>query len=157
MTTANEIMALDIATKTGFSTSTASGVWNFTPKKDESKGMRLIRFRSKVMEMVKLHGIKMVVFEAAVAYGKHPNFVGVEMIGVLKITLEELGVEYMAHQPSAIKKWATGNGNAGKPLMVKTAQTRWGMEGKDDNQADAIAIFHFTCSELGLTPNESII
>lgn len=152
-----QVLALDVATNTGFATTTASGVWKLTPKKDESKGMRLIRFRSKVVEMVDFHDIKLVVFEANVGYGKHPNFVGAEMIGVLKLILEERGIDYMAYQPTSIKKWATGKGNAGKPEMIRAAQFRWNMEGNDDNQADALAILHFTLDDLGLVKKESII
>ena len=46
------ILALDIATKTGFATDMASGVWDLKLKKGESNGMKLIRLNSKVREVV---------------------------------------------------------------------------------------------------------
>jgi Holliday junction resolvasome RuvABC endonuclease subunit len=155
--TKDKVLALDIATKTGFATSTASGVWNLTPKKDESKGMRLIRFRTKLREMIQHHGFRLIVFEGAAVFSKHPNFVGAEMIGVCKLACEELGVDYMAYVPATIKKWATGNGHAGKPLMVKTARERWDMQSNDDNEADALAILHFVLHDLGLDDNTPLI
>lgn len=153
----DQILALDIATKTGFATSTASGVWNLTPKKDESKGMRLIRFKTKLKEMIQVHGFRLIVFEGGAVFTKHPNFVGLEMIGVCKLTCEELGVDYMAHVPASVKKFATGNGHAGKPLMIETARRRWGMKSNDDNEADALALFHYTCHDLGLVEPKTII
>lgn len=152
-----EVLALDVATSTGWATTTTSGTWNLAPKKDESRGMRLIRFRAKLTEMITLHKIKLVVFEGAVGYGAHPNFVGAEMIGVMKLTLEELNINYAAFVPSVIKKFATGKGNAKKPDMIRAAQLKWNMTGKDDNEADALAILHYALYEFGIVKPESII
>ena len=43
-----KILALDIATTTGWKTETASGTWNLKPNRGESEGMRVVRFKSKV-------------------------------------------------------------------------------------------------------------
>ena len=47
---ANNILALDIATKTGWRTKTSSGVWDLKPNRGESEGMRVVRSKSKVKE-----------------------------------------------------------------------------------------------------------
>ena len=57
------ILALDIATKTGFATDMASGVWDLKLKKGESNGMKLIRLNSKVREVVESLNIDLVVME----------------------------------------------------------------------------------------------
>jgi Holliday junction resolvasome RuvABC endonuclease subunit len=151
------ILALDVATNTGFATSVSSGTWNFTPRKDESKGMRLLRFQSKLRQMLEIMNLKMVVFEAAVSYGKFPNMVGAEMIGILKLFCEEHKIEYASYTPSEIKKFSTGKGNADKDAMVSSARLRWGMQSFDDNEADALAIFHHTLDILNLNTKETII
>jgi len=148
--TRENILALDVATKTGFCCYSGSGVWNFTTKKDESKGMRLIRFRAKLLEIIRLLDLKLIVFEGAASYSKFPNFVGPEMQGVLKLICEEHRVDYQAYVPSSIKKFATGKGNAGKPLMIETAQRKYNVEIIDDNHADAIHLYNLALYELGL-------
>lgn len=149
LTKAAGLFALDVATVTGFCSTTASGTWNFTPKKDESKGMRLIRFKAKLRDMAELERVTLIVFEQATVYGKYPNMVGIEMIGVLKLWCEENHVEYKSYAPTEIKKFGTGKGNAGKDKMVEAVQTiKPGVT--DDNEADAIFLYHLAKTDLGL-------
>lgn len=142
------ILALDVATITGFCTHTASGVWKLAPKKDESKGMRLIRFRSKLSEMIKLAPIKIIVFEAVVMYGKHPNFTAAEMVGVLKAFCEDNHIDYNSYMPTTIKKFATGKGDAKKTLMIQAAKEKYKIDILDDNHADAVHLYHLALSDL---------
>lgn len=142
-----KILALDVATKTGWKTSTASGSWDFKVKRGESEGMKLIRFKSKVREMMLLEDIKVVAYERAAGLHKASIIAQSEMIGVLKDLCIELGVEYAAYSAKEIKKFATGNGNAGKPLMVSKA-IELGFNPEDDNEADAIHIYRYACNEL---------
>jgi Holliday junction resolvasome RuvABC endonuclease subunit len=114
------LLSLDIATKTGFCTRTASGVWSLAPKKDESKGMRLVRFKGKLTEICKAEGIRMIVFETPAINGKFPNFVGMEMVGVLKLFCTENNIDHTGYPPTVIQKFATGKGKGNKPLMIKT-------------------------------------
>lgn len=142
-------LSLDIATKCGWCTATASGSWDLTPKKDESKGMRLIRFRAKVKEICELEAIKLIVFEGMAVFGKHPNFVASEMMGVLKLFCEESGIEYRSYTPATIKKFGTGKGNAGKDLMIQAASIyKPGID--DEDEADAIILFHYAKKDLEL-------
>lgn len=144
------VLALDISNKTGFCTKNGSGVWNFTPKKDESGGgMRLIRFRAKLKELCALEGINLVIFEQLAVYSKFPNFVAAEMVGALKLFCAESGIEFKSYAPAAIKKFGTGKGNANKNLMVDAAKKyKAGIE--DDNEADAVILYHFSIQDLQL-------
>lgn len=144
-----KILALDIATNTGFCTSTASGTWDLTPRKNESKGMRLIKLKASLRDIVQSEGITLIVFEGAVTYGKFPNHVAVELQGVLKLFCEENGIEYKSYMPTEIKKAATGKGNAGKPEMVAAAQ-RYKPGVTSSDEADAIHLFHFAIKDLNL-------
>lgn len=140
------LLALDVATVTGFCTRTASGTWNLTPKKDESKGMRLIRFRSKLKDITQLEDIKLIVFEDIPIYGKHPNTVGIEMIGVLKLFCEDSGIEYKSYPATVIKKFG-GKGNASKEQMVEFAR-RYKKDVTSHDEADAILLYHCAKEDL---------
>lgn len=142
------LLALDIATHTGFCTDTTSGVWDLTPRKNESKGMRLIKFKASLREIIQSEQINLVVFEGAVTYGKFPNHVGVELQGVLKLFCEENGIEYRSYMPTEVKKFATGKGNSDKIKMIQAAKEKYGYEGNNDNEADAIHIYHLAISDL---------
>lgn len=147
---AKGILSLDIASNTGFCTATASGVWNLTPRKNESKGMRLIKFKASLREIVQSEQISLIVFEGAVTYSKFPNHVALELQGVLKLFCEEVGIEYKSYMPSEIKKFATGKGNANKEAMIKAANERFGYNVRDDNEADAVCLYRLAIEDLNV-------
>jgi Holliday junction resolvasome RuvABC endonuclease subunit len=143
------ILALDVATNCGWCTYTASGTWNLTPKKDESKGMRLIRFKAKLREICELEKIGIIVFEQLATYGKFPNFIGAEMQGVLKLFCTENNIEYKSYAPTVIKKFGTGKGNAKKNAMVEAAK-RYNPSVASDDEADAIILYQLAIDDLKL-------
>ena len=134
------ILSLDIATKTGWATNTSSGVWNLKVNKGESYGMKLIRFKAKVKELIQLEDIELVVYEKP--SGRFIRAVASvsEMVGVLIELCEDLGVEYTSYTVSEIKKHATGKGNANKSMMVNSAKEKFDIKIIDDNHADALWI-----------------
>lgn len=142
----NNILALDVATKTGWCTSTASGTWDFSIKRDESSGMRIVRFKSKLKELIGLEKINLVIFERSQGFHQNAVIVQSELHGCLKLFCEENGIEYRAYSPAEIKKYATGKGNANKEAMIRAAAEKYGYIGKDDNEADAIHIYHLAKS-----------
>lgn len=146
----NRILALDVATNCGWATVTASGVWNLQPRRDESAGMRLIRFKSKLREVCEVENINLVCFERTAGKHKASLIVQSELHGVLKVFCEEEGIEYRAYSASEIKKHATGKGNANKLAMVNAAISKLGYKGNDDNEADALWILNLTKFELGV-------
>ena len=142
-----KILALDIATKTGWKTEHASGVRNFKLKRGESSGMLLIHFRKFIDEMVKTCEITLICYERA--GGRHAASIAFqsEMIGILKAYCEEHGLNLTAYSAKEIKKHATDNGNAGKPLMIKKA-IELGFNPTDDNEADAIHLYRLAVESL---------
>ncbi|MDA3614732.1 crossover junction endodeoxyribonuclease RuvC [Polluticaenibacter yanchengensis] len=143
-----KILALDIATKTGWKTETASGVWDLKPNRGESSGMRVVRFKSKVKEIIQIEGITQVSYERPAGANKSSIMAESEMIGVLIDLCIEMGVEYASYSANEIKKFATGKGNAGKPEMINAA-VKLGYNPIDDNEADAIHLYLLTQKDLG--------
>ena len=150
------ILALDPANKCGYATSFGlSGVWDFTPKRDESKGYRLLLLRSKLTYIQENfdHPLDLVVFEAARNAGPKRQgalVVQSELQGVIKLWCEEREIEYRGYSPKTIKKHATGNGNANKKMMVNAAQEFFNEPIESDDHADAMWLLHLVMEELGL-------
>jgi Holliday junction resolvasome RuvABC endonuclease subunit len=140
------ILALDVATKTGWRTKTSSGTWDLTPRRDESSGMRIIRFKAKLREICELEGINVVCFERPGGIHKSSIMIQSELHGVMKLFCEENKIDYIAFSSKEVKKYATGNGNAGKPLMIQEAEKRKGSSVVDDNEADAYLIYDYYMS-----------
>ena len=142
------ILALDPATHCGYAISRELyGVWDLTPKRDESAGMRLIRFRSKLCSIIESEKITLVVFERPGGLHTGAIIVHSELQGQIKTVCEDHGVEYRGYSSQEIKKYATGKGNCGKPLMISTAQQRLGYPGHNDNEADALWLLELSKSE----------
>jgi Holliday junction resolvasome RuvABC endonuclease subunit len=133
------LLALDVATHCGWATSiNVYGVWDLTPKRDESAGMRLIRFRCKLKEIIQSEKINLVVFERPGGQHKGAIIVQSELQGQIKTICEDLKIQYRGYSSQEIKKYATGKGNCGKPVMIKAAQDKLGYRGENDNEADAL-------------------
>lgn len=134
------ILALDIATKTGWKTGLSSGVCDLKVNRGESEGMRVVRFHAKVKEMIELCGIDLIAYERAGGMYKSSIIVESEMVGALKLLCIEKGVDLACYSATEIKKFATGKGNAKKEAMIAAA-VALGYSPADDNEADAIHIY----------------
>lgn len=145
-----KILALDPATKTGWCTSTSSGVWDLKTKSYESKGMKLIKFKSSLNEIVKLEGINFIAYEKP--GGRNYNGVRSHsnMEGVLMEYCLENGIEYKGYSAGEIKKFATGKGNSNKDAMIKACREKYNIDPIDDNHADSIHLFYLASKEFNL-------
>ena len=143
------LLALDPATITGWCTSTSSGIWNCTPKSYESAGMKLIKFKSSLHELITKERIRFVVYEKPGGrfyngVRSHSNFEG-----VLIAYCEERDIDYKGYSAKEIKKFATGKGNCNKEKMIEAAQ-KYGIDIIDDNHADALHLFYLAKKEFPL-------
>jgi Holliday junction resolvasome RuvABC endonuclease subunit len=150
-----KILALDPATHCGFAHSDgASGTWDLTPRRDESAGMRLLRLRGKLNELLKTVGIDVLAFEAARNQGPKMQgalVVQAELQSVIKVFCEDNRIQYMGLSPSEVKKVATGKGNANKDAMIAAAVKRWpDRKIGDDNEADALWILELAKERIGV-------
>ncbi len=135
-----KILAIDQATKAGWAVSPqVSGMWDLKVLRDESAGMRLIRFRAKIREIIELEKIDLVVYERVSGRFKASISVSAELAGTLKVICEDSKIEYRAFSPKEIKQHATGKGNCNKEAMVAAAKLKWpSIDIIDDNHADAL-------------------
>ena len=142
-----KILALDVATKTGWHDGTNGGTWDFKLKRDESSGMRLIKFKKQLAEKCKEFKPDLVAFELTAGRFKAALIVQAEIHGVMKNYLDEQGIAYRSYAATAIKKYATGKGNAKKPAMIAACIDKLGITPVDDNHADACWIYEMANNE----------
>lgn len=149
------ILALDMATKTGWAYrgrdgSVISGVQKFELRRGESSGMRLVRFRKWVAELLSDSAVDLIAYEQPIAYPGRANAarVGFNLEGVLLALIGSMeGLDYTNVTPSELKKHATGRGNANKDLMKQAAFNRWQKVPADDNEADALCLLAWAIDE----------
>ncbi len=154
------ILAIDPATQCGWAHSSgASGVWDLSVRKDESSGMRLIRFEGKLMEILDSAGVDVIAFETpSVARGPKANMDGLKHCTKLQAIIERLvesthGVEGIGKNLQTIKAHALRDqpkgGKRDKAAMVAAANRRWPNETIiDDNHADALWLLDLVQTEL---------
>jgi Holliday junction resolvasome RuvABC endonuclease subunit len=146
------ILALDLGTTTGWALSlpdhsVTHGFVSFKPQRFEGGGMRCLRFRRWLDEVLAttapssgVSGLDAVYFEevrrhlgvdAAHAYGG--------FLATLTSRCEHQKIPYQGVPVGTIKRHVTGKGNAGKSEMVSAMRSR-GYVVADDNEADALAV-----------------
>ncbi|MCK5016624.1 MAG: crossover junction endodeoxyribonuclease RuvC, partial [Candidatus Peribacteraceae bacterium] len=62
------------------------------------------------------------------------------LASTIRMALYEAKMPFYVISPGQIKKYVTGKGNAPKSIIVREVFKRWGLEVKDDNQADACTL-----------------
>ncbi len=150
-------LALDIATNTGWCLGetdpvknevkwVSSGTVNFTPKRGEGKGMRFLRFRRWLYDMIDEFKPDLLAYEQSHHRGGPATEVGVGLTTIVIEVGDEKDIPYCTVRTSTLKKFATGKGNAGKPEMIAAANALGGKfpsECSGDDEADAIHIFRW--------------
>ena len=145
------ILALDLGTTTGWAMRgdaglILSGTQSFKPGRYDGGGMRYVRFARWLDEMGGV-GLGQIAFEEV---RRHAGTDAAHVYGGLMATLtswaEVRGIPYQGVPVGTIKKHATGKGNAPKDAMIAAAVAR-GFSPKDDNEADALALLHWTLEQ----------
>jgi len=134
-----KVLSMDIASVTGWAISNEIyGTWDLKTRKDESMGMKLIRFKAKLREICMAEDPDIIIYERPA--GRHANSIihQAKLIAILENFCEENDIDYRAYSAKELKNFATGNGNCGKPAMIQAAKDKYNYEGNDDNEADAL-------------------
>jgi len=152
------ILAIDPGTLCGWALrlddgSVHSGTWNLKPSRFEGGGMRWLRLRGFLDELVRIS----LVTPALIAFEEVRHHTGVDaahvyggIIATVQTWAESRSVPYTGVPVGTIKKTATGKGNAKKDAMVAAARARWPEQQiADDNQADALWILETARQQHG--------
>tara|TARA_E500000331_G_scaffold344123_1_gene379947 strand:+ start:305 stop:787 length:483 start_codon:yes stop_codon:yes gene_type:complete len=134
-------IGLDLGTTTGWACAEpwAWGTANFKPRRFEGGGMRFLRFRHWLKELINLHSPEVVYFEEVRRHrGTDAAHVYGGFLGMLTSTCEEYALAHQGIPVGTIKRFATGKGNANKELMITKAQEKWTGVIANDNEADAL-------------------
>ena len=140
------ILALDLATTTGFAIQTpdgaiASGTVSFRPGRYDGGGIRYLRFRAWLEALAKDVAKIGVVYHEEIR--RHLSTDSAHVHGGLLATLtawcEQRSIPYQGVPVGTIKRHVTGKGNADKAAVIAAIRAR-GFNPTDDNEADALAI-----------------
>ena len=140
-----EVLALDIATHTGYFSVHEAGTWNFTESRRRNGNRMHGAFRTVLVSFIRAHGIRRVVTEDVSVNRYFYDMRRLsELRGILIEVCDSLGLpEPEFVNPAVLKKWATGNGHATKAQRVAACKERYGIIPVDDNAADACHLFHY--------------
>ena len=119
-----QVLALDIATHTGYFSLHEAGVWNFTESKRRNGNKMHGAFRTMLLAYMRRYGIRRIVAED-VAVNRH--FYDLrrlsELRGILLEVCDELDLpEPEFVNPATLKKFATGDGRATKEQMIRACR-----------------------------------
>jgi len=117
----------------------ASGVWQLKTNRHEGGGMRYLRVRRYLEQLLEFYKID------ALAYEEVRRHMGVDaahiyggIVGQITAICEDQSIPFQAIPVGTAKKLATKRGNASKDDMIKAANKKWDLELTDDNEADAL-------------------
>lgn len=152
------ILALDPANVTGVALSNGQQTeyrrWDLVdPHKPREQ--RLVNLYEHLKVIIDRNRFDQIAFEEA-SFGSHNPKVQAlhnELRGIIKLAAAERGIETLGYTPTHIKKFATGDGRAKKPQMIRAAKTMLGLETDDDNIADAA--FILAMAQQGIKPTTS--
>lgn len=143
------LLGIDPGTKCGYAIldggRITSGVWDLSSRRHEGGGMRYLRLKTYLEELLR-SGVDVVAYEEV---HRHLGTDAAHVYGGIVATIAtaceawEVGrikkpIPYRGIPVGTVKKFATGKGNANKDAMIAAATSRWPSETMaDDNEADA--------------------
>jgi len=150
------ILAIDPGTKTGWAALCArhieSGVQEFPLGRGDSPGMRYLRFRQWLGNLLDIAAPALVVYERPFMRGGYAT----EFLSALTSRIQEecaiRKIEYQAVNPATLKKVTTGTAKSDKTAMIVVASERIGRPARDDNEADAVNLLWLAMQENRQTP-----
>ena len=149
------ILALDLGTTTGWAMrledeTIVSGTVAFKPNRYEGGGMRYLRFRTWLDEMLRqAPGMAAVYFEEVRRHaGTDAAHIYGGFLAHLSAWCEMHRLPYLGVPVGAIKRHVAGKGNADKQAVIAGVRAR-GFQVVDDNEADAVAILLWAVDTAG--------
>lgn len=147
------ILALDLGTKCGWKIGdrqmSLSGVWDLSGTRFSGGGMRFVTFHKMLVEATAQLQPDLVLYEEVHRHiGNAAGHIYGAFWGQLTAWCEREGFPYQGVPVQTIKKFATGKGNAKKDAVIAAMQLL-GLHPRDDNEADAMALWEYGQHEFG--------
>lgn len=158
------ILGIDPGTSCGWAIWTeeagiiAAGTWDLSPRRHEGGGMRFVRLRRHLEELLSSGKLLIAYEEVRRHLGTDAAHIYGGIVATVQSCCEESGRPYMAIPVATVKKVATGAGNAKKEAMVEAATDRWPhvldqvKDSEKNDAADACWIALSAALELGFIP-----
>ena len=118
-----------------------------TPKTAENDLARLQYIVHQVMERIPM-AVEMICMEDYFTPGNKAQLgAAIKLVAlgtVMRMELYKAGYPFYIVAPSILKKYCTGKGTGQKSIVVREVYKKWGIDAKDDNQADACVLAHMS-------------
>lgn len=146
------ILSIDLGTKCGWKIGdrqlSLSGVWDLSGSRFSGGGMRFVTFAKYLGDLSAAMRPELVVYEEV---RRHLSTDSAHVYGGLMAHLtawcEKEQLPYQSVPVQTIKKFATGKGNAKKDAVIAAMQAL-GLQPRDDNEADAMALWEYVQVEF---------
>jgi len=151
-------LALDLATALGWAVNPPHEEPDFgtevLPSTGNAVGPFIAAYDAWLRRMIEEQKPAMIIYEQPSIFAKTTPITVIKLNGLATHTefvCEKRSIAVRSANPSQLKKFATGNGRADKPMMIDAARRR-GWKVRDDNAADACwvrawAIFCYAAPE----------
>lgn len=111
--------------------------------------IRAVDLLSKLKEVLPEPEKTLVIMEGAAYAAEYNAFILGELSGAIKLFLHQNGYEYDIVQPTTLKKFATGKGNANKAMVMKAVAENWNFKSGNDNICDAFVMAKMASERKG--------
>ena len=109
---------------------------------------KLIDIENKISFVPNIISLERVYIEAPSLHSKGTNALQMGALHYMIATyLHKHKVNYKAIEPTKLKKFATGKGNAKKELMLLNVYKKWGISFENNNSADAYSLARMALEE----------
>lgn len=129
-----------------------AGVWYLNTRREEGPGMRQLRLRARLRDLLQQEAVDLVAWEEVRRHaGTQAAHVYGALTGLLAEECEARGLRYTTVPVATVKRLATGKGNADKSAMVTAAARKWSLR-EDllaEDEADARWIAEAAAAEYG--------
>lgn len=141
------VLSLDLATNTGWASGDPADRPRFgthtLPSTGDDVGRFLFVHREWLTAFIQIEHPAFVVYEAPILPGQTNKATVIKLMslaGLTELICRDLQVRCFEVHLQSVKKFLAGSGRATKPDMVAAAR-RFGFDVRNDNEADAIAIW----------------
>ena len=143
--TRSQVLGLDLATITGYYSAHGHGSWNFRPGKERNGNKPYFAFYTTLKTFIRQHGIRKIVTEDINFSAHNSDYRKLnELRGIILLLVEELGllpVEFV--NVRTLKRWATGDGNADKRMMMAACVNHYRFHPQTSDEADACHLYYY--------------